>query len=75
LLCVAFLRADWKPVLTLGSVLFGLMTLFLEPNPDDPLNREAAETMINKRSEFEKNVRETLRGAYKFGRQFTALLH
>jgi len=73
--CLNILRADWKPVLTLGSVLFGLMTLFLEPNPDDPLNREAADTMINKRSEFEKNVRETLRGAYKFGRQFPALLH
>lgn len=27
------------PVLNLGSVVFGLMTLFLEPNPDDPLNK------------------------------------
>jgi len=72
--CLNILRADWKPVLTIGSVLFGLMTLFLEPNPDDPLNREAAEAMITKRSEFEKNVRETLRGAYKFGRQFPQLL-
>jgi len=72
--CLNILRADWKPVLTLGSVLFGLMTLFLEPNPDDPLNREAAETMIQRRSEFEKNVRETLRGAYKFGKQFPTLL-
>ena len=37
--CLNILRADWVPVLNLGSVLFGLMTLFLEPNPDDPLNR------------------------------------
>jgi ubiquitin-protein ligase len=33
------LRQDWMPVLNLGSVAFGLMTLFLEPNPDDPLNK------------------------------------
>lgn len=39
--CLNILRADWVPVLNLGSVLFGLMTLFLEPNPDDPLNRGA----------------------------------
>lgn len=39
-MCLNILRHDWKPVLTLGHVLFGLMTLFLEPNPDDPLNIE-----------------------------------
>lgn len=36
--CLNILRDDWMPVLNLGSVIFGLMTLFLEPNPDDPLN-------------------------------------
>jgi len=33
------LREDWKPVLNLSSVLVGLQYLFLEPNPDDPLNK------------------------------------
>jgi ubiquitin-conjugating enzyme E2 M len=68
------LRSDWKPVLTLGSVLFGLMTLFLEPNPDDPLNKEAADLMINRRAEFESNVKKCLRGGYYFGRQFPKLI-
>eukprot|EP01121_Diplochlamys_sp_Union-15-3_P019165 TRINITY_DN715_c0_g1_i1.p1 TRINITY_DN715_c0_g1~~TRINITY_DN715_c0_g1_i1.p1 ORF type:complete len:236 (+),score=59.02 TRINITY_DN715_c0_g1_i1:83-790(+) len=72
--CLNILRADWKPVLTLGSVFFGLMTLFLEPNPDDPLNKEAAELMINKRSEFEANVKKSLRGGYMFNKQFPKLL-
>lgn len=31
--CLNILRQDWMPVLSLGSVIFGLMTLFLEPNP------------------------------------------
>lgn len=33
------LREDWKPVLNLSSVMVGLQYLFLEPNPDDPLNK------------------------------------
>ena len=36
------------PVLNLGSVIFGLLTLFLEPNPDDPLNKDAADEMASK---------------------------
>jgi ubiquitin-conjugating enzyme E2 M len=28
--------------LTINAVVYGLQYLFLEPNPDDPLNREAA---------------------------------
>lgn len=33
------LREDWKPVLNLSSVCYGLQLLFLAPNPDDPLNK------------------------------------
>jgi len=71
--CLNILRADWMPVLNLGSVLFGLMTLFLEPNPDDPLNKEAAQLMIEKPSEFQRNVDQSLRGGYVLGRQFPSL--
>jgi len=71
--CLNILRADWMPVLNLGSVLFGLMTLFLEPNPDDPLNKEAAQLMIERPSEFQRNVEQSLRGQYVLGRQFPKL--
>ena len=37
--CLNILREDWKPVLNLNSILVGLQYLFLEPNPDDPLNK------------------------------------
>lgn len=74
-MCLNILRADWKPVLTLGSVLFGLMTLFLEPNPDDPLNQEAAELMIHNKAEFERNVKKALRGGQVQGHQFPKLLN
>ncbi len=70
------------PVLSLGAVVFGHLTIFLEPNPDDPLNKgalsavmcasgpapahapsaEAAKLMIEKPQEFQRNVKQSLRG-------------
>ncbi len=47
--CLNILRADWKPVLDIGNVIMGLIFLFLEPNPNDPLNHEAA-------AEFRENL-------------------
>lgn len=32
-------REDWKPVLTINAIVYGIQYLFLEPNPDDPLNK------------------------------------
>ncbi|RLN89328.1 hypothetical protein BBJ28_00021964 [Nothophytophthora sp. Chile5] len=39
--CLNILREDWKPVLDINAVIYGLIYLFYEPNPDDPLNRGA----------------------------------
>lgn len=65
--CLNILRQDWKPVLTLSSVLYGLQLLFLEPNPDDPLNKEAADLLKRNTLEFQRNVSATLRGGYVAG--------
>lgn len=62
--CLNILRQDWKPILTLSSVLFGLQLLFLEPNPDDPLNKDAAELLKKNASQFARNVNVSLRGGY-----------
>jgi len=58
--CLNILRADWMPVLNLGAVVFGLVTLFLQPNPDDPLNKEVAQLMIDNKSTFEKKCETIL---------------
>merc|ERR1712065_11529 len=65
--CLNILRAEWMPVLNLGSVGFGLMTLFLEPNSDDPLNKEAATEMHERPEDYKRNVKKTLKGGYHFG--------
>lgn len=64
----------WKPVLGISHILFGLMTLFYDPNPDDPLNHSAAQVMINDPKQFDENVRTALRGGTVAGTQFPNLL-
>jgi ubiquitin-conjugating enzyme E2 M len=43
--------------------MVGLQYLFLEPNADDPLNKEAAIEMSKNREQFLSNVRYSMRGA------------
>ncbi|PFH36112.1 RUB1 conjugating enzyme [Besnoitia besnoiti] len=58
--CLNILREDWKPVLSISSVMYGLLHLFLEPNPSDPLNQEAAALLRSNPAEFQRQVRLSL---------------
>ena len=60
-MCLNILREDWKPVLDINAVTYGLMFLFYEPNPDDPLNHEAAELFRKDTKNFERLAQQTLR--------------
>lgn len=40
------------------------MKCLQEPNPEDPLNKEAAEVLQNNRRVFEQNVAKAMRGGY-----------
>ena len=71
--CLNFLREDWKPVLDINAVIYGIIFLFYEPNPDDPLNHEAAKKLRENKNEFKKIVDKTLRGGMVEGRQFPSL--
>lgn len=68
--CLNILRQDWKPVLTLSAVLYGLQLLFLEPNPDDPLNKEAADLLKRDRYAFQRNVEISVKGGHVGGHYF-----
>ena len=68
--CLNILRDDWKPILTVNAVILGLIFLFIEPNPDDPLNHEAARLMRDEYSSFEATVRKSLRGEDVDGAKF-----
>ena len=60
--CLNILRADWKPVLDINSIIYGLILLFVQPNPEDPLNLEAAEVLRKSEATFKANVERSVRG-------------
>jgi len=72
--CLNILREDWKPVLDINAVIYGLIYLFYEPNPDDPLNREAADLYRSDKAQFGRIVRRTLTGQSHAGESFPKLI-
>lgn len=73
--CLNILREDWKPVLSISAVIYGVQFLLLEPNPDDPLNKEAADALRSNRRVFEQNVYKSLRGGSINNVRFDRLFH
>lgn len=59
-ICLNILREDWKPVLTITSIVYGLNFLLLAPNPEDPLNKEAATMMRSDINAFQRAVRTSI---------------
>jgi len=72
--CLNILREDWKPVLDISAVILGLFNLFYEPNPDSPLNADAADLYRNDRTQFGNVVKRTLNGSSYKGETFPRLL-
>ena len=68
--CLNMLKEDWNPTYTGESSIAGVYQLFVEPNPNDPLNHEVAKLMRDNKDQFKENVKRTLRGGYQFGQQF-----
>eukprot|EP00612_Vaucheria_litorea_P004907 CAMPEP_0171461518 /NCGR_PEP_ID=MMETSP0945-20130129/5933_1 /TAXON_ID=109269 /ORGANISM="Vaucheria litorea, Strain CCMP2940" /LENGTH=217 /DNA_ID=CAMNT_0011987879 /DNA_START=101 /DNA_END=754 /DNA_ORIENTATION=+ len=72
--CLNILREDWKPVLDINSIIYGLIYLFYEPNPEDPLNQEAAELYRRNSAEFQRAVKRSLLGGTVNGEKFPKLI-
>ncbi|KAL2521018.1 NEDD8-conjugating enzyme Ubc12 [Forsythia ovata] len=69
--CLNILREDWKPVLNINTIIYGLYHLFTEPNHEDPLNPDAAAVLRDNPKMFESNVRRAMAGGY-VGQSFFA---
>lgn len=48
-------------MLSINSILHGLGFLFLDPNPEDPLNKEAAQLMTANTEKFKQDVARAIR--------------
>jgi len=68
--CLNILRDDWKPTLNVSTVIAGIYFLFTDPNPNDPLNHEAAGVMRENLNQFIQNVKKSLKGGYMYGEDF-----
>ncbi|KAH9624673.1 hypothetical protein KSS87_001683 [Heliosperma pusillum] len=62
--CLNILREDWKPVLNVNTIIYGLYHLFTQPNHEDPLNHDAAAVLRDNPKTFESNVRRAMTGGY-----------
>jgi ubiquitin-conjugating enzyme E2 M len=68
--CLNILKDDWRPTLNMNIVLAGLYFLFTDPNPNDPLNHEAATLMRDNHDQFVSNIKKSLKGGNMFGEDF-----
>ena len=51
-ICLSLLKEGYNPTLSLTFLVIGLQYLFSSPNPEDPLNKEAANQYINNYQKF-----------------------
>jgi ubiquitin-conjugating enzyme E2 M len=61
-------------VLGINTVILGLIFLFIEPNPNDPLNKEASELMRQNETAFKEKVKKSLKGGLVDGVNFPKLV-
>ncbi|KAL4157183.1 hypothetical protein PRNP1_006208 [Phytophthora ramorum] len=61
---------DWRPVLSINTVLLGLQLIFLEPGVDYVLNSVAAEQLHQNAEQFKKAVQQILCGGNFYGVDF-----
>lgn len=57
-ICLDILKKNWSPALQIKSVLLSIQSLLSEPNPDDPLNNEAASEWKSNKKQAEKKAQE-----------------
>mmetsp|Transcript_6563 Transcript_6563/g.20680 ORF Transcript_6563/g.20680 Transcript_6563/m.20680 type:complete len:88 (-) Transcript_6563:209-472(-) len=62
-ICLDILKDKWSPALQIRTVLLSIQALMSAPNPDDPLNNEAAD-------HWKKDERSALQQARTWNRQY-----
>lgn len=56
-ICLDLLQDKWSAALKISDILMSISSLLNDPNPQDPLNTDAANMYINNKNEFLKTAR------------------
>jgi len=57
-ICLDILKDKWSPALQIRTVIMSIQALMSDPNPNDPLNNEAAELWIKDKDAAIKKARD-----------------
>ncbi len=59
-ICLSILIEEkgWKPAITVKQILLAVQDLLINPNPNDPAQREAVEAYIGDRALYDRKIRE-----------------
>lgn len=60
-ICVDILKGNWSSVLTISQVLLSISSLFLDPNPGDPLKPEVARQYMENKDLFNQTAEQWTR--------------
>ncbi|CAM9122690.1 unnamed protein product, partial [Ectocarpus sp. 6 AP-2014] len=70
LVSLPILTKDWRPVLSINTVVFALQLMFIEPTEHFAVNKPAAAALLSNPDLFREQVRRSLAGGSLFGVQF-----
>lgn len=59
-ICIDTLKKNWTPLFTPSIILLSISSLLTDPNPEDPLNAEAAALYKKNVKEYENRAKQCL---------------
>lgn len=57
-ICLDILQNNWSPAMSIANIITSLQLLLQEPNPDSPMNVDAAKLFRNNKDGYQKKVSE-----------------